>query len=110
MDQGPVMMMTVMPNGPYAMGKSLLFWFIYSLLVGLFTAYVAIQAQTVLVDFASVMRLTATTAFMGYGLALIQDSIWWNRKWSTTFKFLFDALVYALFTGAMFAWLWPQAV
>ena len=110
MDQGPVMMMTVMPNGPYAMGKSLLFWFIYSLLVGLFTAYVAIQAQTVLVDFASVMRLTATTAFMGYGLALIQDSIWWNRKWSTTFKFLFDALVYALLTGAMFAWLWPHVV
>lgn len=107
MDQGPVMMMTVMPNGPYAMGKSLLFWFIYSLLVGVLTAYVATQVQSAFIDFSGVMRLTATIAFMGYGLALIQDSIWWSRKWSTTLKFLFDALVYALLTGAIFAWFWP---
>ena len=36
MNQGPVGYMTVIPNGPYAMGKSLGVWFAYSLLIGVF--------------------------------------------------------------------------
>ena len=34
MNKGPVMMFTVMPNGPFAMGQSLVLWFLYSVVVG----------------------------------------------------------------------------
>ncbi len=105
--EGPVMSMTVLPNAAFAMGKSLGQWFVYSLLVGFFCAYVAVIAIEPGASYLSVMRLVGVVAFLGYGFAFIQDSIWWNRKWSTTFKFLFDALVYALLTGGFFGWLWP---
>jgi hypothetical protein len=47
-------------------------------------------------------------AFAGYGLALAQNSIWYSRKWSTTFKSMFDSLIYAAITGATFVWFWPR--
>ncbi len=109
LDDGPVISLTVMPNGPFPMGKNLFFWFVYSLIVGVFSAYLAAQVLTPASDFQTVLQLISSSAFMGYGLALIQDSIWWSRKWSTTIKFLFDALVYAIITGLIFAWLWPAA-
>ena len=39
--EGPVAIMTVLPNEPMAMGKSLVMWFGYSLVVGGVAAYVA---------------------------------------------------------------------
>src|SRR3989442_6928251 len=41
MKKGPVMVLTVMPNGPGSMTKSLVLWFVYCAVVGLFAAYVA---------------------------------------------------------------------
>jgi hypothetical protein len=108
--KGPVVMLTVFPNEAYNMGKKLGQWFISSLVVSLFTAYVASQAQLSLAagGFMAIFQLTSVIAFLGYGLALIQDSIWYDRKWSTTMKFLFDALLYGLGTGLVFAYLWPE--
>src|SRR6476661_3854175 len=40
-DKGPVGMMTVMPGGPPALGKSLALWFLYCVVVGIFAAYIA---------------------------------------------------------------------
>lgn len=110
LEEGPVVLLTVFPNEAYNMGKNLAQWFASSLVVGVFTAYVATQAQLSLAagGFMAIFQLTSVTAFLGYGLALIQDSIWYARKWSTTMKFLFDALLYGLATGLVFAWLWPE--
>ena len=58
-------------------------------------------------SYLSVFRFAGATAFAGYGLALLQGSIWWGRKWSATVKSVFDALVYALVTAGTFGWLWP---
>jgi len=104
--EGPVGMMTIMPNGPFAMGKNLMMWFIYSILVGIFSAYIAIHSLTVDSTYLQVMRMVGAAAFGGYALALIQNSVWYNRSWLTTFKFLFDGLVYSLVTGGIFGWLW----
>ena len=106
MNEGPVGMMTVMPNGPFAMGKNLLMWFIYSLLVGIFAAYIAVNSLSSSSEYLEVMQMVTAAAFGGYSLALFQNSIWYNRSWKTTFKFVFDGLVYALATGGIFAWLW----
>jgi len=31
-------------------------------------------------------------------------------SWVVTFKHLFDSLIYALLTAAIFAWLWPKSL
>ena len=108
---GPVGLLTVLPGGPPTMTRELIGWFVYSLVVSFFAAYMASRALVgdAAVDYLDVFRFAGTTAFLGYGLAQVQESVWWGRRWSTTLKNLFDALVYALLTGGIFGWLWPMA-
>jgi len=81
-------------------------WFIYSLVVGIFTAYVAGISLKPGADYMTVLRLTSTVAFIGYALAQWQSSIWYHRKWSTSIKNTIDGLIYGLLTGGVFGWLW----
>ena len=97
--KGPVIVMTVMPAGQMAMGKSLVQWFIYCLIVSVFAGYIAGHALPAGTDYLQVFRFAGCTAFVAYALAQCQDSIWYKRKWSTTFKNIFDGLIYGLFTG-----------
>jgi hypothetical protein len=53
-------------------------------------------------------RVVAAIAFLTYGAALPQISIWYRRSWATTVKSLFDSAIDAAVTGAAFGWLWPQ--
>ncbi len=108
MGKGPVAVMTVMKPGPFNMGPSLAQWFVYCLVVSLFAAYLTGRAFGPGADYRPVFRFAGTTAFVGYALALAQDSIWYKRKWSTTLKNAFDGLIYGLLTGGTFGWLWPR--
>ena len=107
MKQGPVGMITIMKSGPPNMAKELTMWFIYSLIVGIFAAYVAGRALGPEAHYLAVFRFAGVTAFVGYSLALLQNSIWYKRNWAATIKSMFDGLIYALFTGGIFGWLWP---
>jgi hypothetical protein len=106
--KGPVAMMTFYPAGRMGMGASLVQWFGYTLLVGLFVAYVCHRAFVPGEPYLKVFRVAAVTAFMGYGLALMQNSIWYKRDWGSTLRSLFDSLVYGLVTAGTFGWLWPK--
>lgn len=105
--QGPVGVMVVRPG--VAMGRSLLQWFLYSILIGVLVAYVTGLALPHGAGFRPVFRLAGATAVLGYGFSSFSDSIWKGVAWSTTFKFLFDGVLYGLATGAVLAWLWPAA-
>ncbi len=105
-DKGPVAFLTVIPAS-YKMGGKLLLWFIYSLLVGLCTAYVAGLALAPGAHFLAVFRFAGTVAFAGYALALMQNSIWYGRSWKTTLKSMADGFVYACVTAGTFGWMWP---
>ncbi len=107
MKKGPVMVLTVWPNGPTPMGTSLILWFLYSAVVGVFAGYVAGRALPVGAAYLQVFRFVGTTAFVGYSLALWQMAIWYHRAWSTTIKATVDGLIYALLTAGTFGWLWP---
>ena len=107
-NKGPVAFMTVFPNGVPAMGASLIQWFIYCVVVSAFAAYVGGRALDPGAEYLSVFRFVGTTAFIGYTLALWQNTIWYKTKLSTTIKNTFDGLVYALFTAGVFGWLWPS--
>ena len=108
MKNGPVMVLTVMPNGPMSMGRNLVLWFLYSAVVGLFAAYVAGRALPPDANYLRVFRFAGVTAFLGYSVALWQMSIWYRRAWSTTIKATVDGLIYALLTAGTFGWLWPR--
>ena len=105
--QGPNLVITVLPNAPFAMGKIMSQWFLYAVVVGVFAAYVAGRALPPASEYLRVFRFVGVTAFVGYSLALWQMSIWYRRSWTTTIKATVDGLVYALLTAGTFGWLWP---
>jgi hypothetical protein len=107
-NQGPVVMMTVMPNGVMAMGASLLQWFIYSLAVSVLTAYITGHALDRGAPYLRVFQVAGATAFVSYAAALWPLSIWFRRGWILTFKGTLDGLLYGLFTAGVFGWLWPR--
>ncbi|HET7038742.1 MAG TPA: hypothetical protein VFH97_02580 [Gemmatimonadales bacterium] len=106
--KGPVGILTILPNGPFKMGKSLIQWFVLCLVISLFAAYVAGHALAPGADYLAVFRFAGATAFAGYGLGLAQASIWGGRNWGTTWRSMFDALIYAGLTGGVLGWLWPS--
>ena len=109
MKRGPLVLMTISPGQGPSMGKNLVQWFVYVLVVSLFAGYITGRARGSAAADADVFRFASTTAWLGYSLALAQFSIWWRRNWGTTLKAMFvDGLVYALATGAVFCFLWPS--
>jgi hypothetical protein len=108
LNKGPVMILSVVPNGPINMGKTLALWFVYSLIVSYFAAYVAGRALAPGVSYLEVFRFAGATAFIGYAVALWQMWIWYNRSLNMTLKATFDGLIYALLTAGTFGWLWPK--
>jgi len=107
LNKGPVAFVTMFPSGQITMGKSLALWFIYCVIVGIFAAYIAGRALGPGAGYIGVFKFAGITAFAGYSLALLQNSIWYKRNWAATFKSMFDGLIYALFTAGIFGWLWP---
>ena len=106
--RGPVGLLTLIPNGPPAMGKYLGEWFLYCLLIGVFVAYLTGRTLSPSTQYLEVFRVAGTTAFLGYAVAKIQDSIWKGESWSVTLKHVFDGLIYGLLTAGTFGWLWPR--
>ena len=78
--EGPNAFLTVIPNGLPKMGTSLSQWFVYSIVVGIFAAYVAGHVVEAGADYMPVFRYVGTTAFVGYSLSLPQNSIWYHRS------------------------------
>ncbi len=106
--RGPVLVLTVMPNGPMQMGRNFTQWFLFCVAVGVFAAYVAGRALPAGAPYLHVFRFAGVTAFIGYSVALWPMSIWYRRAWSTTLKGTVDGLIYALLTAGTFGWLWPR--
>lgn len=108
MEQGPVMVVTVMTYRGMQIGSSLAKWFLYILAVSALTGYVACHAAQLNGTHASIYRIVGVTAWLGYAAALWPISIWYRRSWLTTIKSTIDGLVYAGITAATFVWLWPR--
>lgn len=104
---GPRAMMTVF--GPYAgMGAQLVQWFLYAILISITAAYISGRALGPGAHYLNVFRFAGATAFYGYALAHLQESIWYKKAWGTTLRNVLDGLVYGLVTAGFFGWLWPR--
>lgn len=107
--RGPVGIVTIMPSGMPNMGKYLALWFMYCIIVSLFTAYLTGATTAAGAHYLGVFRVAGTVSFMAYGVGSIVDSIWKSQPWSNTMKSVFDGLIYACLTAGTFGWLWPKA-
>jgi hypothetical protein len=106
--KGPGFMLTIWPGRDPSMTGSLFQWFMYSVIVGIFAAYVAGRALTPDAHYLAVFRFAGVTAFVSYALGGWQEFIWYKRPISVSLKNTFDALLYALVTAGTFGWLWPR--
>jgi hypothetical protein len=106
--RGPIGFLTILPSGPPSMGKNLIQWFLYCIVMGVFAAYLCSRTRAAGTEYLEVFRVVGTVAFLGYGGAQAQESIWAGRSWVVTLKHILDSLIYALLTAGIFAWLWPR--
>jgi hypothetical protein len=106
--RGPVGLLTIFPSRVPAIGKCLLEWFIYCIVVSIFAAYLTGRTRMPGTQYLEVFRVAGCSAFLGYALALIQNSIWKGETWGVTTKHVIDGLIYALLTAGTFGWLWPR--
>jgi hypothetical protein len=106
--RGPVGMLTVLPSGPFNMGKSMGLWTGYLIVMGIFVAYVAGRVFGPGASYLEVFRLTGTVAFLGYSGAQLPAAIWWGKPLGVAFKEILDGLLYGLVTAGAFGWLWPR--
>lgn len=107
LDRGPIMIATVVPPGQMGMGRALVLWFIYLLIVSFFAAYIAGRALPPGASYLDVHRFAGATAFIAYALGLWHMWIWFHRSLKYTIMDTVDGLIYALLLGGTFGWLWP---
>ena len=105
-EEGPLALMTFLPSGLPAMGKSLALWFGFCLFMGILIAYVLTRTMSADDGFYAVWQVASTVAWLGFGTGAVPRAIWFGEPWSVTIKTLADALLYALVSGAIFAGLW----
>lgn len=108
-NDGPVAMISILPNGMPPMGKLLsqqiLFFVFGAFLIGYLASLSIVETP----DFMVVFRQVFIASFLAYGWAQIPYSIWMGQPWSNCLRFLMDALIYSVVTASTFAMFWPGA-
>lgn len=102
---GPLAFITIVRSGLPSMGPKLVMMFGYNLLVAIVCAYFVSRTLAPDAEYLAIFRISGAVAFVAYGMAFVQDSIWFGRPWSATVKTFLDALIYSLLTGGVFGWL-----
>jgi len=108
LNKGPVALLTVLPSGPFSMGRSLGLWTGYLVVMGIMVAYVTGRVLAPGASYLEVFRVAGAVAFLGYSGAQLPTSIWWGKPLGVAFKEICDGLLYALVTAGAFGWLWPE--
>ncbi len=107
-NKGPVAILTVLPSGLPNMAKLMPQQIGFFLAGCILIAYCATQVLAAGADYMVVFRFVSSVGFLAFGWANIPMSIWYGHPWSTTAKYLLDALIYGLIVAGSFAWLWPD--
>jgi hypothetical protein len=106
--EGPVGVLNLRRAGKPSMGPYLVQWFVFTLVVSFFVAYVAAHAVAPGTVYLEVFRLVGAVAFLAYAAGQFPAAIWMGKPWSVATIEAFDGLLYALVTAGTFGWLWPR--
>jgi hypothetical protein len=102
---GPLAFIAILPNGMPPMGRNMALSFLNGVFICVLCAYFVTRTVDPNASYLAVFRIAGTVTWVAYGVAYIQDSIWFGRPWSITMKSLIDALIYGLLAGGVFGWL-----
>lgn len=105
---GPVGMLFLRPAGTPNIGKSLAQWFVFSLGVSLFAAFVSAHTLINATPYLHIFCITGSFAFAAYAGGAFIAGIWMGQPWGAVAKDVLDALIYSALTGLAFGWLWPR--
>ena len=106
--EGPLAVVNIRPAGQLGMGKSLGQWFVFTLVVSFFVAYIASHAVQPGTDYLQVFRVVGAIGFLAYAAGQLPAAIWMGKPWSIAWKEVFDGLLYGRVTAGTFGWLWPR--
>ena len=106
--EGPLGVMYLRQPGQPTMGPMLGAWFLFSLVVSFFVAYIASHVFGPGAAYLDVFRVVGATTFLAYAAGQVPNAIWMGKPWSVTLKEVFDGLLYGLVTAGAFGWLWPR--
>jgi len=106
--EGPVGVVTLKPSGRPTMGANLIQWFMFSLAISYFVAYVGSRVLPVGTEYLRVFQVVGTVAFLAYAGGTLPGAIWMGKPWSIAAKEVLDGLIYGLVTAGAFGWLWPR--
>ncbi len=105
--EGPVGLLVIRRPGAPDMTSSLVQWFVFTLVIGVFVAYLTGRSMGPGAEYLAVFRHAGTLAFLGYAATSATDPIWKGGSWTTSARHMFDGLIYGLLTAGAFGWLWP---
>lgn len=105
--QGPVGLLTLRRAGEPVIGKSMLQWFIYNLVVIALAAMVTLQAYGLAANPHYAGHMVGLITFMVYCLGGIPEGIWMGRPWRSVALHGLDGLIYSVIAALSFMWLWP---
>jgi hypothetical protein len=106
--EGPVAVINLMRPGVPRMGKYLVQWFLFSLVVSFFIAYITAHAIPSGAKYLEVFRIVGAVGFLAYAAGQVPAAIWMGKPWRVAWKEVFDGLLYGLVTAGTFGWLWPR--
>ena len=107
--EGPNVVMFVRENGAVKLGPFLGQWFVYTVVVSLVAGYLARATVAPGAEYLQVFQVVGAAAWLAYAWAIPSDSIWMGKRWSSTFVYMIDGLIYAALTAGAYAWLWPAS-
>lgn len=105
--EGPVVSLTVRPNGPFKMGPPLIKWLCVNLVVASLVAFAAGAVFGPGAGGKPVFHLAALVASAAYAVGLWQGHIWHGRDLVATVKGTIDGVIYGLITAGIFSAMWP---
>ncbi len=92
----------------FSFGKALVLYFLYTILVGLFVAYICAVTLGPGTHYLKVFRVAGSAAMLAYVLGGLTDSVWYGKPWAVTLKAAVDGVLCGLVTAGTFGWLWPH--
>jgi hypothetical protein len=96
-------------SGKPNFGQNLLLCFLFYVVVGVFVAYISVNAREAGAAYLSVYQIAGASAFMAYALGGIPQAIFFSHPKRSIVANTADAFVYAMLTAGAFAGFWPGA-
>lgn len=106
MEEGPFFTLTMWkgkPNMARNMGLTFLFFLIVTTLIGYLSSVALVEGE----NWLPVFRFVTITGLLAFAAGGIPHAIWFGRPLRAVVTDTVDNVIYAVATGAIFAWLWP---